>query len=262
MFKFKLFVISFFINFNCFSQTLADYVKSASHNESIGKIELSIEGWDNAIEIDSTDCGWLYWRRGTVKFRIKDKIGQIEDYLFAIDRDLDCDSFIDENFDYGWGRGINVSPTNKRDLLFIVAKLQTEIEDYSNAMINFTKVINAKVGNVDLGMVYFERGKLKNILLDHKSAISDFNLAIKFKPGLQLYSFRGNSKFNIGDYIGAISDYSKIIQKNPNDSPNEFYNRGMARIYLNQIELGCKDLSKSGEQGNLDAYEVIKKYCQ
>jgi tetratricopeptide (TPR) repeat protein len=200
--------------------------------------------------------------RAKVKWRLGDINGEIKDYLYAIDRNLDCDFLNDSEADYGWGKGVYISPGSKRDLLFTVAKEQSKIEDYSNAMVNFTKVINNKFGYVDLGAVYFERGKLKSTLLDYKSAISDFNLALKYNPRLPVYYFRGNAMFNLKNYLGAINDYTIIIQSNPNDSPNAYFNRGLARIYFKQIQLGCKDLSKAGEQGNLDAYEVIKEHCK
>ena len=165
MLKFKLFLFLCFINFNCFSQSLAEYIKSAVDNEAIGENEASIRAWDNAIKIDISDCGWLYFMRAGVKWRLEDINGEIEDYLYAIDRNLDCDFLNDSVADYRLGKGVYKSPASKRDLLFIVAKRQSKIEDYSNAMINFTKVINDKIGYVDLGDVYFERGKLKNILL-------------------------------------------------------------------------------------------------
>jgi tetratricopeptide (TPR) repeat protein len=262
MLKIKLFVFLCFINFNCFSQSLAEYINSAVYNEVIGENEASIRAWDNAIKIDTSDCGWLYFMRAKVKWRLGDINGEIKDYLYAIDRNLDCDFLNDSEADYGWGKGVYISPGSKRDLLFTVAKEQSKIEDYSNAMVNFTKVINNKFGYVDLGAVYFERGKLKSTLLDYKSAISDFNLALKYNPRLPVYYFRGNAMFNLKNYLGAINDYTIIIQSNPNDSPNAYFNRGLARIYFKQIQLGCKDLSKAGEQGNLDAYEVIKEHCK
>lgn len=221
-----------------------------------------------SIEIDTTDCGWLYWRRARVKWRLKDIEGEIKDNLYALDRNLDCDLLPDKNFDYGWGEGSIDGPGSKSQLLFYIAKSQLKIEDYENAMINFTKIINGKIeGYVSIANVYFERGFLKNKLEDYRSAISDFDLALKnntFKnnPNLKLlYSYRGYSKLMLNDYLGAINDYSRYIQDNPNNSSNAYYNRGLARIYLKQFELGCNDLSKAGELGELDAYELIKEYC-
>ncbi len=40
-----------------------------------------------------------------------------------------------------------------------------------------------------------------------------------------------------------------------------YYNRGLAKIQLGQIDGGCLDLSKAGELGADKAYDLIKKYC-
>ena len=262
MSKIKLYVFLFFINFNCFSQSLSECIKSAVESESIGEYEISLKSWDKSIEIDTTDCGWLYYRRSEVKWRMNDLKGAIEDNLYAIDRNLNCDLNLSDDFDVGYGEGAIDMPS-KRSLLFEVAKYQIRIEDYSNAMLNLNKVINDKTEFIELWNVFMERGHLKSLLNDYRGAISDFDLALKYNPKATIiYSYRGYSKLKLKDYLGSINDYTKAIQVNPNDSPNAYYNRGLARIYSKQIELGCKDLSKAGEQGDLDAYEIIKEYCQ
>ncbi len=260
MLKFKLFFLIFIINVNCFSQSLVEYIKSAVDNEAIGEYDISLSAWDNAIKIDSSNCGWLYFMRAGVKWRKDDIKGAIEDNLYAIEHNLDCD-FLDDELDIGFGAGI-IHTSTKRDILFYTAKLQSSIGEYTNAMINFNKVIK-KTEYIELWEVYWERGKLKSSLSDFRGAISDFNLALNINSQATIiYSNRGYCKLKLKDYLGSVNDYTKVIQKNPNNSSNAYYNRGLARIYLKQLELGCKDLSKAGEQGDIDAYEVIKDYCQ
>lgn len=265
MLNFKFFIFLFFVNFNCLAQSLKECVESAAYFQDID-YEKSLKYWDMSIEIDTTDCGWLYNKRAYVKWRNEDFKGAIEDELEAIERNLDC-NFLNDSIDVGFGQGA-IDRQDKRSILFFTAKLQSSIKDYENAMINFTKIINGKIeGYVNIADVYFERGFLKNKLEDYNSAISDFDLALKnntYKnnPDLKLlYSYRGYCKFKLNDYLGAINDYSRYIQDNPNNSSNAYYNRGLARIYLKQFELGCNDLSKAGELGELDAYELIKEYC-
>ncbi len=74
------------------------------------------------------------------------------------------------------------------------------------------------------------------------------------------YFNRGNAKYELEDYRGAIADYSKAIEINPNDA-DAYGNRGIAMIKLGQKDSGCLDLSKAGELGYFDAYDVIKEYC-
>ncbi len=261
MLNFKLFLFVFFFNVSCFSQSLIEYIKTAVDNEGIGEYEMSLNAWDNAIKIDTSNCGWLYFMRAGVKERIKDIKGCIEDRTYAIELNLDCD-FFDDDLDIGFGAGI-IHTNTKRSILLYTAKLQSSIGDYANAMTNYNKVINDKTEYIQLWEVYFERGRLKSSLSDFRGAISDFDLALKYNPkGTIIYSHRGYSKLKLKDYLGSINDYTKVIQNRPNDSPNDLYNRGLARIYLKQIELGCKDLSRAGEQGDIDAYDLIKEYCQ
>ena len=52
---------------------------------------------------------------------------------------------------------------------------------------------------------------------DYISAIDNFNNIIRVKPYLsEPYFFRGLAKLNLDDYEGAIQDYSKAIELNPN----------------------------------------------
>ena len=45
------------------------------------------------------------------------------------------------------------------------------------------------------------------------------------------YRNRGSAKDNLGDHIGAISDYDKAITINPQDAKG-YKNRGMAKYNL------------------------------
>jgi len=71
---------------------------------------------------------------------------------------------------------------------------------------------------------------------------------------------KGNVKDYLQDYSGAISDYNKAIEINP-DYAEAYSNRGIAKINLGQKDSGCLDLSKAGELGDSQAYEAIKDLC-
>ncbi len=66
------------------------------------------------------------------------------------------------------------------------------------------------------GHTKFEKG-------DYTGAIEDYNQAIKLNPtDADSYNSRGVAKSNLGEYIGAIQDFEKAMQLNPNDK--EAYN--------------------------------------
>ncbi len=68
------------------------------------------------------------------------------------------------------------------------------------------------------------------------------------------------AKEESSDLIGAILDYNKSLEINPQYA-NAYFYRGMSKINVGQKENGCLDLSKAGELGYDNAYEKIKEYC-
>ena len=69
------------------------------------------------------------------------------------------------------------------------------------------------------------------------------------------------AKYALGDNQGALDDYSKGIEINPQYAV-AFYNRGNAKYALGDKEGACSDWRKAGELGVQEAYEMIKKYCK
>jgi hypothetical protein len=65
---------------------------------------------------------------------------------------------------------------------------------------------------------------------------------------------------DLEDHRGAIADFTKEIEINPN-FPNPYFNRGLEKIILKQKDSGCLDFSKAGELGFEDAYKAIKTFC-
>ena len=64
----------------------------------------------------------------------------------------------------------------------------------------------------------------------------------------------------MGDYWGAVSDYTKAIELDPKFS-EAYFNKGLILIYLNIKTSGCEDMSTAGELGIQDAYRVLERYC-
>ena len=108
---------------------------------------------------------------------------------------------------------------------------------------------------------YFERGNSKYGLEDYKGAVADYSKAIELNPNYsEAYVNRGISKYVLQDYQGAIADYSKAIELNPNLS-EAYNNRGISKYMLNQKKSACLDWIKARELGLEVAYKNIKKYC-
>lgn len=167
-----------------------------------------------------------------------------------------------------------------------------EVRDYKEALLFFNKAIEK---DSSYHIAWYMRGNTKGTFEDLHGAMQDYNRAIDINPKFyEAYYERGNVKFRLQDYYGAISDFTKTIELNENhveayymrgkakheveayqDAINDctkileinsknvdaYYLRGILRVEHGQLELGCLDLSKAGELGDLKAYEVIRQRC-
>ena len=69
--------------------------------------------------------------------------------------------------------------------------------------------------NAETSNFYFDRGLEKGIKGDHYGAISDYTKAIELNPNFsEAFYNRGCNKTQLKDYYGAISDYTKVIEIN------------------------------------------------
>lgn len=110
---------------------------------------------------------------------------------------------------------------------------------------------------------YMNRGVVKFELEDYGGAIQDYSKAIELNPNnvYHYYNNRGLTKSHLEDYRGAIQDYNKAIELSPNYA-GAYYNRGIAKYNLVDINGACLDWSKAGELGFAQAYNLIKEYCK
>ena len=96
---------------------------------------------------------------------------------------------------------------------------------------------------------------------NHRKSLKDYTRVIALYPGLPFtYYNRANLKILIKDYQGAINDYSEAIRLEP-AMAEAYFNRALTLLYLKEDKLACKDLSKSGELGLKESYNIIKRYC-
>ena len=106
-----------------------------------------------------------------------------------------------------------------------------------------------------------KRGDVKLRFKDYRGTIQDYNIAIEFDPPNSEYFYiRGLAKGGLYDDLGAIKDYNSAIEINPTFS-RAFLARGLSKLGIDEIDSGCLDFSKAGELGLMEAYDLIKKFC-
>jgi tetratricopeptide (TPR) repeat protein len=94
---------------------------------------------------------------------------------------------------------------------------------------------------------------------DYDLILRDYETVIRLNPDfVYAYFNRGNIRFLQKDFRSAIADYDAAIQRNP-DFAEAYFNRGLTRLSQGDTERGINDLSKAGELGIIEAYSIIKK---
>lgn len=94
----------------------------------------------------------------------------------------------------------------------------------------------------------------------YKEAVPLVDLALRTDNSIgYIWDTKGELNYHMGMFKECISDMNKSIDIE--ESANSYYYRGLARIKINIKEAGCLDLSKAGELGKIEAYEMIQKYC-
>ena len=95
----------------------------------------------------------------------------------------------------------------------------------------------------------------------YDNILTDLQVVLYMNPDFYFgYYNRGNLYCKVNKYSMAIDEYSQAIQLYP-EFAEAYYNRGLIKVLLNDIDGGARDLSRAGELGISEAYNVIKRYC-
>ncbi|MFI3269672.1 MAG: tetratricopeptide repeat protein [Rikenellaceae bacterium] len=103
---------------------------------------------------------------------------------------------------------------------------------------------------------YFLRGIAKYNMGDLLGADSDFSLALEYNPVYTLaFTYRAITRSRLGNYDDALNDFEQAIDLRP-DLPDAYYSRGVTRLLNQQFEEAIKDFSLFIRQQNrvADAY--------
>ena len=107
---------------------------------------------------------------------------------------------------------------------------------------------------------FLESGNAKNYLKDYYGAIADYTKAIELDPDdASAYYNRGVAKNYLKDYYGAIADYTKAISLDP-DNASAYKNRGIAKE--NSGKPYCNDYKKACDLGKSRCCEWYNNQCR
>ncbi len=213
-------------------------------------------------------------------------IGNPRLVISCMDCNIAPDSLISANRRY---KQVETSDNTAWTKLFELAITESLIKQYTNAVNTYTQAIELNPSNPFL---YLNRAATRAEMIDfissidnayqrisietdpasrlqnshtrtynYDDAIADLNKAIKLYPGFAyaLYN-RANLHALSGRLPEAFDDYTRAIEENPNFA-EAYYNRGLIQIFMKDTRKGCLDISKAGELGIPEAYDVLKDYA-
>ncbi|MCF2148664.1 tetratricopeptide repeat protein [Desmonostoc muscorum LEGE 12446] len=224
------------------------YLKLGDECFQKGEYTNAIASYNQVLEINSSDAD-LYYKRGLAQYQLGNYDAAIADYSQAIQINIhDAKSY------------------NKRGLaLYQIGRLEEAINDYTQAI---------RI-NPNLAVAYKNRAEARSHIGDNQGAIEDYTQAIKINPDYAdayknrgiaryllgtppvfsqaikinpqdalAYKNRGNARSDLGDFQGAIEDYTKAIEINPNYI-DAYYNRGNARSDLGDFTGAFEDYTQA-----------------
>ena len=144
------------------------------------------------------------------------------------------------------------------------------VQDYSSALDDATRAI---LLDGTLYFAYFCRANWRYKYLEYKRAMGeptdkadfelmmrDYDYVMNHQPD---FSFAYYNKANMlciqQDFKAAIIYYTQAIATD-SDFAEAYFNRGLTYIYIGENEKGIADLSKAGELGIYQAYNLISRF--
>ena len=118
----------------------------------------------------------------------------------------------------------------------------------STALATGAMLLSTQAAHAQSAQVFANRGYAKFQNGDYQGALADFNKAIEINPqDAFAYNNRGIAKKEAGDFQGAIADFNKALAINPQDAYIYFDNRAGAKIELGDYQGAISDTSKTIE---------------
>ena len=234
---------------------------------------------------DTAPAGGHYTLRRVEDFRTR--IGNPLLVLSCRESDMQADSLLalDKRYAELIRRGDDAWPR-----LFERAVTQSLVKQYTNSVSTYTAAIEQLPTNPFL---YLNRSTTRAEMIDfissidnsyqritidsapanrlnnaskrtysYDEAIADLNKAVKLFPDFaHAYYNRANLRALSGNLPEAYDDYTRAIELNPSFA-EAYYNRGVVQIFMKDTRKGALDISKAGELGIEEAYEVLKRHAR
>lgn len=128
--------------------------------------------------------------------------------------------------------------------------------DFKGAVMDFTMALEKDPGNPE---ILYQRAMTYFHLQKHSLALLDMDEAVKYQPNYAFrYSSRAYMRDAIGDVVGAISDYKKAIELDPEDVIS-YNNLGILEDKMGRKQISEAYFNKADNLIELPSNKVVKE---
>lgn len=227
---------------------IESYLKRGVLKYQMGQNNEALEDFSHVIELDK-DNAIAYNNRGVVKHFLNDEKGSIIDLDMAI-------TLNNENAITFFNRGLisDGSDSCLEDYTKVIELCPTHEKAYykrgvanwlvenniENAIQDFKRVIEL---NRYAKKAYYDRGK---VLKSPENVIENYDQLLIIDPHDEIaYYNRGQAKYDLDDFEGAISDFSMTLEINPSCAADPYFFRGISNFHLQNLDEAKADFTKS-----------------
>lgn len=220
----------------------------------------SLEIANQELELSRTDAAQVFATIGEITEKLKEKPQEKADLLMVRAAFYSAVSNLNNAME-DYNEVIVLQPDNYL-AWFSRAAIRTKMVEMVQSMEDEIPTLQKPLTNAPVGVATsssVSKDKERRIL-DYDLIIADLEKATILKPEFEF------AHYNLGmvyalmrDFDESVKHFSQAIICNP-EFAEAWFNRGLIRIYLEEEDLGTMDLSKAGELGVFDAYNVIKRY--
>jgi tetratricopeptide (TPR) repeat protein len=131
------------------------------------------------------------------------------------------------------------------ELYYYRALLMFKGKSYKDALEICEVILDWKPNYID---AFILKGKIRFAMKEYNHAIKELTEAIKIMPATKIdlgsYKLRAKSKFEVGDFKGAITDWNVYIESVPNEE-EALISRAAAKININDNTSAIADLDEA-----------------
>lgn len=227
-----------------------------------------IENYTQALKINPNETE-IYYKRGFAKYQLGDYQGAIEDCTWVITNHPNYvkayNHLGDARYQLGDFQGaiadftevIRLNPfdasayRSRADARYNLGDKQGAIEDYVRAI-----EINPERNYTYENLTTYEKltnenlTQARNILENQLENFQGREIATGINTGINpedvgAYKNRGNNRYDLGDYRGAIADYTEVIQVGPDADADIYIKRGDAYYDFGDKEAAITDYTQA-----------------